>query len=348
LSEFAVQQMLARLDPHSIYIPARDLDLARSYLEGDFDGVGIEFNIFDDTISVAAPLSGGPAAAVGIQTGDQLLAVDRYNLAGVNVTTEQVFARLRGPKGSKVVLTIKRPGEAQPMEFTVTRDKIPSASVDVAYMVDGHTGYLKVSRFTKNTYDEFRRALSRLRRKGMRRLVLDLRGNPGGYLDQATQMADEFLSGQKKIVYTDGKGDRYDTETLAHVTGGFEKGPLVVLLDEGSASASEIVAGALQDNDRALIVGRRSYGKGLVQQIFSLPDGSELRLTTARYYTPSGRCIQKQYKGLSYDEYEDESMNRFRTGEDFHPDTTHMDRAHPYKTLVRGRIVYGGGGIMPD
>jgi carboxyl-terminal processing protease len=348
LSEYAVQQMLERLDPHSVYIPARDLEMANSYLEGDFDGVGIEFNLFDDTISVVTPLTGGPAASVGIQTGDQILAVDKVNLAGIHVTNEQVFSRLRGPKGSKTVLTVKRAGEPELIEFTLLRARIASSSVEVAYMIDSRTGFLKINRFAKNTYTEFRGALARLKRRGMRRLILDLRGNPGGYMDQATEIADEFLSGEKRIVYTDGKGDRYDVETLAEEEGVFEEGPLVVLIDEGSASASEIVAGALQDNDRALIVGRRSFGKGLVQQIIALPDGSELRLTTARYYTPSGRCIQKQYKGVRYDEYEGDLANRYRSGEEFHADSAHQDRAHPFKTLLRGRTVYGGGGIAPD
>lgn len=348
LAEYAVQQMLERLDPHSVYIPARDLELANSYLEGDFDGVGIEFNLFDDTVSVVTALTGGPAAEVGIQTGDQILAVDRVNLAGVRISNEQVFTRLRGPRGSKTSLTVRRPGEAELIDFTIQRARIASTSVEAAYMIDARTGYLKVNRFAKNTYAEFRSALGRLRRHRMKRLILDLRGNPGGYLDQATAMADEFLSGERRIVYTDGKGDRYDAETLAQETGVFEQGPLVVLLDEGSASASEIVAGALQDHDRALIVGRRSFGKGLVQQVISLPDNSELRLTTARYYTPSGRCIQKEYKSVRADEYENDIINRSRTGQEFHFDSASQDRAHPYKTLVRGRTVYGGGGIAPD
>ncbi len=348
LAEYAVQQMLERLDPHSVYIPARDLELANSYLEGDFDGVGIEFNLFDDTISVVTPLAGGPAAEVGIQTGDQILAVDHVNLAGVRVSNEQVFSRLRGPRGSKTILTVRRAGEPALINFTVHRMRIASTSVEVSYMIDSRTGYLKINRFARNTYAEFRGALGRLKRRGMRRLILDLRGNPGGYLDQATAIADEFLAGERRIVYTDGKGDRYDVETLADEPGIFEQGSLVVLLDEGSASASEIVAGALQDHDRALIVGRRSFGKGLVQQVIALPDGSELRLTTARYYTPSGRCIQKQYKGVRADEYENDLVNRLRAGEEFHADSSRQDRSHPYKTLSRGRTVYGGGGIAPD
>ena len=348
LAEYAIQQMLERLDPHSVYIPARDLELANSYLEGDFDGVGIEFNLFDDTVSVVTPLAGGPAAGVGILTGDQLLSIDNVPMAGVRVTNEQVFSRLRGPKGSRTHLTVRRAGEPALLNFTVQRARIASTSVEVAYMIDARTGFLKVNRFARNTYAEFRGALARLKRHGMRRLVLDLRGNPGGYVDQATAMADEFLAGERRIVYTDGKGDRYDVETLADVAGSFETGPLVVLLDEGSASAAEIVAGALQDHDRALIVGRRSFGKGLVQQVISLPDNSELRLTTARYYTPSGRCIQKQYKGVGAAEYDNDLSNRYRTGEEFHFDSSRQDRAHPYKTLTRGRTVYGGGGIAPD
>lgn len=348
LSEYAIQQMLEKLDPHSVYIPVRELEMANSYLEGDFDGVGVEFNLYNDTISVVAPLAGGPAEAVGLQTGDQILKINADVVAGVDITNEQVFAKLRGRKGSKVALLVKRAGEAKLLTFTVTRARIPSTSVDVAYLIDSRTGYVKVSRFAKNTHEEFRGALAKLKRKGMRRLVLDLRGNPGGYLDQATRVADELLGGERRIVYTDGKGDKYDTETLAGRAGAFEQGPLVVLLDEGAASAAEVVAGALQDHDRALIVGRRSFGKGLVQLPIALPDGSELRLTISRYYTPAGRCIQKPYQGVAYDDYEEELTRRTRAGADQHPDSLAFDRQHPYKTLVRGRTVYGGGGIGPD
>jgi len=346
LSDMAITKMLEKLDPHTAYIPASEMDMARSYLEGDFEGIGVEFNIFRDTIQVVAPLSGGPSETVGIQAGDKIIRVDGKNIAGVGISTQEVFEKLRGPKGSKVNLTVQRKEEKKPITFVVTRNRIPSLSVEVSYMIDDQTGYIKVNRFAANTYDEFKAALLKLKQKGLQRLVLDLRGNPGGYMDRATKMADEFISGNKKIVYTDGKGTKYDSETFAQVRGDFEEGALVVLVDEGSASASEIVAGALQDNDRALIVGRRSFGKGLVQMPIPLNDGSELRLTISRYYTPSGRSIQKPYTDGAED-YEMDIQNRYQRGEDFHADSIRFNDSLKYKTS-RGRIVYGGGGIMPD
>jgi carboxyl-terminal processing protease len=346
LSDFAITKMLEKLDPHTAYIPADELAMARSYLEGDFEGIGVEFNIFKDTIYVITPLSGGPSEAAGIQTGDKIIAVNGEKVAGIGITNEGVFKRLRGPKGSKVALTIKREGTKKPLNFTIQRNKIPTTSVDVSYMVDNTTGYIKVSRFSANTFDEFKQALTALKRRGLQRLILDLRGNPGGYMDHAIRMADEFISGEKMIVYTDGKGEKYDSKTFARTKGDFESGPLVVLLDEGSASAAEIVAGALQDNDRALIVGRRSFGKGLVQMPIPLNDGSELRLTISRYYTPSGRSIQKPYTDGA-EEYEMDIMHRFEKGEYFHPDSSLFVDSLKYQTL-RGRDVYGGGGIMPD
>lgn len=346
LSDYAITQMLEKLDPHTAYIPASEMDMARAYLEGDFEGIGVEFNIFRDTVHVVAPLSGGPSEAVGLQAGDKILKVDGKNIAGIGITTQGVFEALRGAKGTKVHLTILRKEEKKPMNFVVTRSKIPSVSVDVSYMVNDRTGYIKVARFAANTYTEFKAALVKLKKQGMQNLVLDLRGNPGGYMDRATKMADEFIAGNKKIVYTDGKGTKYDSETYARMKGEFEEGPLVVLVDEGSASASEIVAGALQDNDRALIVGRRSFGKGLVQMPIPLNDGSELRLTISRYYTPSGRSIQKPYTAGAED-YELDIYNRFQRGEYFHPDSIHFNEKLKYKT-VNGRVVYGGGGIMPD
>ncbi|PSR53678.1 peptidase S41 [Adhaeribacter arboris] len=346
LSDFAINKMLEKLDPHTAYIPASEMDVARSYLEGDFDGIGVEFNIFKDTVYIVAPLSGGPSEAVGLQAGDKIIKVDGKTIAGNGITTQGVFERLRGSKGTKVNLTILRRNEKKPMDFTVTRNKIPTVSVETGYMVDNRTGYIKVTRFSANTYDEFKSTLVKLKKKGMDRLILDLRGNPGGYMDRATRMADEFISGNKKIVYTDGKGTKYDNETYAHVRGEFEDGPVIVLIDEGSASASEIVSGALQDNDRALIVGRRSFGKGLVQMPIPLNDGSELRLTISRYFTPSGRSIQKPYtEGM--ENYEMDILNRFQRGEFFHPDSIKFNDSLKYKTL-HGRIVYGGGGIMPD
>lgn len=346
LSDFAISKMLEKLDPHTTYIPATEMDMARSYLQGDYEGIGVEFSIFRDTIHVIAPLSGGPAATVGLQAGDKIIKVDGSNVAGVGITTQDIFEKLRGPKGTKVNLTVKRKGKKSLTNFVVARHRIPTVSVDVSYMVDDLTGYLKVNRFAANTFDEFKAALTKLKKAGMQRLILDLRGNPGGYMDRATKMADEFIGGNKKIVYTDGKGSKYDSETYARVRGEFEEGLLVVLIDEGSASASEILAGALQDNDRALIVGRRSFGKGLVQMPISLNDGSELRLTISRYFTPSGRSIQKPY-ATGAEDYELDISKRYERGEYFHPDSIRFVDSLKYKT-TNGRLVYGGGGIMPD
>lgn len=346
LSDYAISKMLEKLDPHTAYIPAREMIVANSYLEGDFDGIGVEFNIFQDTIYVIAPISGGPSESAGLQAGDKIIAVNGKKVAGVSISNQGVFEKLRGPKGTKVNLTILRKESKKPLSYTITRNKIPTTSVDVSYMLDEQTGYIKINRFSANTYDEFKSALGKLKDKGLKRLVLDLRDNPGGYMDKAIKIADEFISGNKRIVYTEGKGDRYDTETYAQTLGGFEDGALVVLINEGSASASEILAGALQDNDRALIVGRRSFGKGLVQMPIPLNDGSELRLTISRYYTPSGRSIQKSYQN-GVEDYEADMMKRFKRGEIFHPDSIHFDDSVKYKTR-RGRLVFGGGGIMPD
>ncbi|WP_426489604.1 S41 family peptidase [Hymenobacter sp. 102] len=346
LSDYAISRMLERLDPHSVFIPARQQQQASSFLQSDYDGIGVEFNLFRDTVTVVAPLSEGPAEQAGLQPGDRILAVNGQRVSGVHMTTEQMFGKLRGPRGSNVVLQLMRRGLPRPINVQVTRNRIPNASVDVAYMVDNQTGYIKVSRFASGTYDEFKAALGDLRRQGLTRLVLDLRGNPGGYLDRATKMADEFIGGTKKIVYTDGKGDQYDTQTFSRVVGEFEEGSLVVMVDEGSASAAEVLAGALQDHDRAVLVGRRTFGKGLVQQPIALNDGSELRLTIARYYTPSGRSIQKSYRG-GLGEYEKDLQNRLRHGELFHADSIHFADSLRYRT-AHGRTVYGGGGIMPD
>ncbi|UYZ62466.1 S41 family peptidase [Hymenobacter weizhouensis] len=346
LSDYAITRMLERLDPHSVFIPARQQQQASAFLQSDFDGVGVEFNLFHDTVTVVAPLSGGPADHAGLQPGDRILAVNGERVSGVHTTTEQMFSKLRGPRGSSVLLQVLRRGQPRPLSLQVLRNRIPNSSVDVAYMLDNQTGYLKVSRFANGTYDEFKAALGDLRRQGLTRLILDLRGNPGGYLDRATKMADEFIGGTKKIVYTDGKGDQYDTQTFSRVAGEFEEGALVVLVDEGSASAAEVLAGALQDHDRALLVGRRTFGKGLVQQPIALNDGSELRLTIARYYTPSGRSIQKSYRrGVA--EYEKDLENRQRHGELFHADSIHFADSLRFHT-AGGRTVYGGGGIMPD
>lgn len=346
LSDYAIGRMLERLDPHSTFIPAHDQAKVAAFLQSDYDGIGVEFNVFRDTVTVVAPLSGGPAEQAGLQPGDRILTVNGQSVAGQHISMEQMFDRLRGTRGSVVQLQVQRRQQPRPLTFSITRNRIPNASVDVAYMVDNRTGYIKVSRFASGTYDEFKQALDDLRRQGLERLVLDLRGNPGGYLDRATKLADELIAGTRKIVYTDGKGDQYDTQTYSRVAGEFEEGPLVVLVDEGSASAAEVVAGALQDHDRALLVGRRTFGKGLVQQPIALNDGSELRLTIARYYTPSGRCIQKSYANGS-EAYARDLRERQRRGEFLHADSIHFSDSLRFRT-DHGRTVYGGGGIMPD
>jgi len=346
LTDHAITKMLEKLDPHTAYIPAKDMAMARSYLEGDFEGIGVEFNIFKDTIYVITPLSGGPSEAAGILAGDKIIKVNGETVAGIGITNEGVFKRLRGKKGSEVKLSVQRGTNPKLLPFSLKRDKIPTVSVDVSYMVNDKTGYIKVSRFSAKTFEEFKQALTSLKKRGMNQLILDLRGNPGGYMDHATRMADEFLAGNKLLVYTDGKGTRYDSKSFARTKGDFENGPLIILLDEGSASASEIVAGAIQDNDRGLIVGRRSFGKGLVQMPIPLNDGSELRLTISRYYTPSGRSIQKTYANGT-EEYAKDMLNRLEHGEFFHPDSSLFVDSLKYKTS-KGRVVYGGGGIMPD
>jgi carboxyl-terminal processing protease len=345
LVDESIQHLLTRLDPHSAYIPAADRLAANEDLRGNFDGIGVEFNIFQDTIVVVAPLSGGPSEALGIQSGDKIIRVDDKNVAGIGITNAEVMKALKGPRGTEVKVNIKRNGRPDPLEFTIVRDKIPQNSVDVAYLADPETGYIKVSRFSATTYDEFSAALKELQQQGMKRLVLDLQGNPGGYMGMAIEMADDFLKEGKKIVYTDGKDKRLNTDASSTAKGAFEEGDLIVLVNEGSASASEILAGALQDNDRALIVGRRSFGKGLVQSPFDLNDGSELRLTISRYYTPSGRSIQKPY--TDEEEYAMDIIERYKKGEFFSADSIHQSDSLKYTTL-NGRSVYGGGGIMPD
>ncbi len=345
LVEDAIVHMLQKLDPHSAYIPAKDKVLANEDLQGNFEGIGIEFNIFKDTIVVVTPLSGGPSEAVGLQSGDRIIQVDGKTVAGVGFTNYDVQKNLKGPKGSKVKIDILRKGAKGLLSFEIIRDKIPQYSVDASYMIDDQTGYIKISRFSATTYPEFKEALTKLKKDGMKRMVLDLQGNPGGYMNHAIQVADEFLSDDKMVVFTKGKEVRYNSEATAETKGAFEKGPLMVLINEGSASASEIVTGALQDNDRAIIVGRRSFGKGLVQLPIDLSDGSEMRLTISRYYTPSGRSIQKPYD--KNDHYDDDIVQRFKHGEFFTADSIKFADSLKYQT-TKGRTVYGGGGIMPD
>ena len=345
LVDDAIQHMLNKLDPHSSYIPISQRTEANEDLQGNFEGIGIEFNIFHDTLVVVAALSGGPSEAVGLRPGDKIIKVGDKIIANIGLTNVHVTKLLKGPKGTEAKLEVVRRNVSDLLKFTIIRDKIPQHSVDVAYMVDSEIGYIKVNRFSQTTFEEFHKSLEELRKRGMKKLVLDLQGNPGGYMNQAIDLADEFLSEGKKIVFTKGKDKKYNSDAMSTSKGDFEKGDLIVLVNEGSASASEIVAGALQDNDRALVVGRRSFGKGLVQSPFDLKDGSELRLTISRYYTPSGRSIQKPYGDL--EEYSKDMVKRYRRGEFFHADSIKFKDSLKYHTL-NGRSVYGGGGIMPD
>ena len=345
--EEVIEETLQRLDPHTSYISTADIDIIRSQLQGNFEGIGIEFNIFKDTIYVVAPLSGGPSEKVGLLSGDKIVKVDGETIAGVGFTNRDVISRLRGEKGSAVHVSIKRSGAEELLDFEIIRDVIPQHSVDVAYMANPNTGYMKVSKFSATTYMEFKEALSGLNEQGMDRLILDLTGNTGGYMDRAVDMVDEILEDGKLIVYTEGKRSRFNERHVSRNAGDFETGSLIVLIDEGSASASEIVSGAIQDHDRGLIVGRRSFGKGLVQSPIALKDGSELRLTISRYYTPSGRCIQKPYGEDPEAYYRDDILTRYENGEVFHEDSIKVNKELTFLT-AGGRKVYGGGGIIPD
>ena len=345
LEENTLTAMLHQLDPHSEYIPAAELEQVNEPLQGNFHGIGIEFNIVNDTICVVHPIQGGPSERLGIKAGDRIVKVDTKLVAGIHITNKKVFEMLRGKKDTKVNVGIKREGQKQLLDFTITRGEIPIYSVDASLMVEPGIGYIKVSRFAASTYEEFRKGFNKLSKQGMQKLIIDLRGNGGGYLNAAVDIADEFLNKGMLIVYTKGKNSP-EKKYFATEKGSFENNKLIVLIDEGSASASEIVSGALQDNDRATIIGRRSFGKGLVQEQIEIPDGSAIRLTIARYYTPSGRCIQKPYtKGL--EAYYSEEYDRYEKGEMMHSDSIHFADSLKFKT-VSGRIVYGGGGITPD
>lgn len=345
LENKTILSMLKSLDPHSDYIPAEEFSTINEPLEGNFDGIGVEFNIIHDTIRVITPIIGGPSEKLGIKAGDKIIRVNGKNVAGIKITNKQVFEKLRGASGSEVKVTVLRSGQKSPLDFQITRGKIPIYSIDVAYMLKPGIGFIKISRFASTTYDEYINAFNMLTKKGMKKLVLDLRGNGGGFLKTAVDLADEFLTDGLQIVYTEGKAHPKKIYN-ATTKGGFENSPLVILIDEGSASASEIVAGALQDNDRATIIGRRSFGKGLVQDQIDLPDGSAVRLTIARYYTPTGRCIQKPYD-KSLDEYYNEELERFEHGELYSADSMKIDKTKQYHT-PGGKTVYGGGGIVPD
>jgi len=345
LVEKTVTAMLQSLDPHSSYIPASEFAEVNEPLEGNFDGIGIEFNIIKDTIRVVTTIQGGPSDKIGVKSGDKLIKVDGKNVAGVKITNKEVFGKLRGVHGSTVIVTVLRTGVAKPLEFKIIRDAIPLYSLDASYLVAPEVGYIKISKFAATTYDEYLKAFNALSKQGMKKLILDLRGNPGGYLNAAVDISDEFLTNGLQIVYTQGKANPKKVYKATE-RGSFENKGLAILIDEGSASASEIVAGAIQDNDRGTIIGRRSYGKGLVQDQLQLPDGSAIRLTIARYYTPTGRCIQKPYTD-DKEEYYGEEYTRYAHGELLNADSVKLDKTKQYKT-PEGRIVYGGGGIMPD
>ncbi len=345
LVEKSIVATLKQLDPHSAYISAKNVKKANEPLEGSFEGVGITFQLFNDTILVISPVPGGPSDKVGIQAGDKIIKVDGEDAFGEDITNQWVMDHLRGKKGTRVDVSIKREGSKELLDFTIIRDKIPLFSLDAAFMLDKQTGYIKLNRFAKDSKKEFDKALDSLKKEGLKNLVFDLRGNGGGYLGTAMKIADEFLTDGKLIVYT--KGIHQPRQELDATTdGGFEKGKLIILVNEGSASASEIVTGAVQDWDRGVVIGRRTFGKGLVQRPFPLPDGSLVRLTVAHYYTPSGRCIQRPYdEGV--EKYYGELNERMKHGELYHRDSIHFPDSLKYETK-NGRTVYGGGGIMPD
>ena len=347
LVEKAITSMLEELDPHSTYTNAEEARKMNEPLEGEFEGIGIQFQMMEDTLLVVQPVSGGPSEKVGILAGDRITAVEDTLIAGVKMSTEEIMSRLRGPKGSVVKLTIIRRDIDEPLTFEVKRDKIPIYSLDASYMMAPTIGYIRLNKFGANTIEEFQAALSKLQGQGMKDLILDLQGNGGGYLNAAIDLANEFLPQKSLIVYTEGKASKR-SEFVAKGNGNFLKGKLVVLVDEYSASASEIVSGAIQDWDRGTIVGRRTFGKGLVQRPIDLPDGSMIRLTIARYYTPSGRCIQKPYEKGEEEDYDNELVKRLEHGELMHADSIHLPDSLMFKTKRLGRTVYGGGGIMPD
>ncbi|MBK8552441.1 MAG: S41 family peptidase [Ignavibacteria bacterium] len=341
LTEDAIKGMLEGLDPHSVYISSDQLKRVNEDFQGSFEGIGVEFDIINDTLTIVSPISGGPSEKLGILAGDKILMIDGQN--AIKIARDDVPKKLKGPKGTKVVVTIHRAGMDDPLEFEITRDKIPIYSVDASFMYNDEIGYVKVSRFAGTTYDEFIKAMNDLSNQGMKKVILDLRGDPGGYLDQAFKIASEFIPKGQKIVYTKSRINDFNEEYLSD-GGRYTDIPLVVLVNGGSASASEIVSGAVQDWDRGLIVGETTFGKGLVQRQFDLPDGSAFRVTTARYYTPTGRLIQKPYEGSKY-------MNKASTeveGFNLEHKNDTQDTARPQFKTPGGRTVYGGGGITPD
>lgn len=345
LAEAAITAMAKELDPHSEYMDKEATKALNEPMQGNFEGIGIQFNMMSDTLFVVQTVAGGPSEKVGIQAGDRIIYVSDTLIAGVKMPNTDIMKRLKGPKGTVVTVKVLRNRERDLIEFKIVRDKIPIYSLDASYMLDKETGYIKLNRFQATTHDEYLEAFNKLRSKKMKNLILDLKGNGGGLLGTAIQLADEFLSDGQLIVYTQGRKVPRD-DAKASITGSFENGKLIILVDETSASASEILAGAIQDWDRGLIVGRRTFGKGLVQRPWPLPDGSMLKLTVARYYTPSGRCVQKAFDDSK--KYESDLLDRYNHGEMSNKDSIHFNDSLKYQTLLNSRTVYGGGGIMPD
>lgn len=347
LVEQAIPAIIGNLDPHSYYIPASDIRAENEKLDGSMSGIGVSFFMMNDTANVDQVIPNGPAEKVGMLAGDRIISVNGESIVGGTLTAEGIRSKIRGEKGTKVRIGVKRNTSKKTLTFTITRDDIPMNTIDVSYMLDGKTGYIKIAQFGKNTYDEFFAALSKLKKDGASRYIVDLRGNPGGYMEMAILMVNEFLEQGELIVYTKGRKEREDIQVWSDDQGSFHDAQVAVLIDEYSASASEIMAGALQDNDRGLVVGRRSFGKGLVQKQIYLPDSSAIRLTIARYYTPSHRCIQKDYTLGDEDDYSKELYDRYSHGELYSADSIKVDKSKIFRT-ANGRIVYGGGGIVPD
>lgn len=347
LIEHTLPNLLANLDPHSTYIPAEDLQAVNDDLDGSFSGIGIAFTMLTDTVTVSEVIAGGPSEKIGLMPGDRIMTIDDSLVAGQNIPNTDIVKMLKGEKGTKVKLGIRRKSAKKMLTFEVTRGDIPVNSIDAAYIIAPETGYIKVNKFGRTTRDEFLTGLVKLKNEGANRYIVDLRGNGGGFLEMAIYMANEFLPPNSPIVFTRGRKPMEDSQVFSDGTGAFQEAPLIVLLDEYSASASEIFAGAMQDNDRALIVGRRSFGKGLVQRQTTLPDSSAIRLTVQRYFTPSGRCIQKDYQLGKRSAYELDIVNRYEHGEFYNSDSIKFNEDLQFRTL-NGRTVYGGGGIMPD
>lgn len=346
LTEKAIVHMLSELDPHSVYVSKEEVDKMNEPLVGNFEGIGISFNIFKDTLLITTIIPGGPSEKVGLRAGDRILQVDGKNIAGTGMKNSDVVNLIRGEKGTTVAITVLRRNAGELLDFSIVRDKIPIHSLDASFMLDNETGYIRLNKFSATTTDEFTAAMSDLKGQNLKNLILDLRGNGGGYLKTAVEIADQFLENNRVIVYTEGLHDS-KKEYKASAKGIFNNGNLIILVDEASASASEIVSGAVQDWDRGLIIGRRSFGKGLVQKPYFLTDGSMVRLTTAHYYTPSGRNIQKPYDN-GVESYKRDYLDRLSTGQLFSADSITLADSLKFKTLVNGRNVYAGGGVMPD